>query len=56
LGDVPLHEGRYGVDCSGQIRGEQYRILLWAIWHRNPSNMHKAMPKLKNITGDEKLV
>jgi hypothetical protein len=56
LGNVPLHEGRYGVDCPGQIRGERYRILLWAIWRRNPSNMHKAMPELRNITRDEKLV
>jgi hypothetical protein len=51
-----LHEGKYGVDCLGQIWGERYQILLWAIWHRNPLNMHKAMPELKNITGDEKLV
>jgi len=28
LGNVPLHEGRYGVDCPGQIRGERYRIFL----------------------------
>ncbi len=56
LGNVPLHEGRYGVDCLGQIWGEQYLVLLWAIWHCNPSNMCKAMPKLKNITGDEELV
>ncbi len=55
LGNVLLHEGRYGVDCSGQIRAERYRILLWAIWRRNPSNMHKAMPELRNITGDEEL-
>jgi len=27
-----LHEGMYGVDCPGEIRGKQYRILLWAIW------------------------
>ncbi len=25
LGNVQLHEGRYGVDCPGQIRGERYR-------------------------------
>jgi len=55
LGNVQLHEGRYGVDCPGQIRGERYRILLWAIWHRNPSDMHKAMPELKDITRDEEL-
>ncbi len=55
LGNVPLHEGRYGVDYPGQIRGERYRILLSAIWRRNPSNMHKAMLELKNITCDEKL-
>jgi hypothetical protein len=53
LGNVQLHEGRYGVDCPGQIRGERYRILLWAIWRRNPSNMHRAMPELRNIAGDE---
>ncbi len=47
LGNVPLHEGRYGVDCLGQIWGERYRILLWAIWCRNPSNMHKAMQNWK---------
>ncbi len=51
-----LHERRYGVDCLGQIQRERYWILLWAIWHCNPSNMHKAMPKLKNITRDEELV
>jgi hypothetical protein len=55
LGNVSLHEGRYGVDCPGQIRGERYRILLWAIWRRNPSNVRKAMPKLINITRDEEL-
>ncbi len=55
LGNVQLHEGRYGVDCPGQIRGERYRILLWAIWRRNSSDMHKAMPELKNITRDEEL-
>ncbi|CAM6062103.1 unnamed protein product [Sphagnum tenellum] len=55
LGNVQLHEGRYGADCPGQIRGERYRILLWAIWRRNPSDMRKAMPKLKDITRDEEL-
>jgi hypothetical protein len=55
LGNVQLHEGRYGVDCPGQIRGERYRILLWAIWRHNPSNMHKAMLELKDITRDEEL-
>ncbi len=53
LGNVQLHEGRYGVDCPSQIRGERYRILLWAIWRRNPSNMHRTMPELRNIVGDE---
>jgi len=51
LGNVQLHEGRYGVDCLGQ----RYRILLWAIWRRNPSDMHKAMPELKDIIRDEEL-
>jgi hypothetical protein len=55
LGNVSLYEGRYCVDCPGQIWGEWYRNLLWAIWHRNPSNMHKAMPELKNIIRDEEL-
>ncbi len=55
LGNVPLHEGRYGVDCPGQIRGERYQILIWAIWRRNPSNVHKAMPELMNITRDKEL-
>jgi len=55
LGNVPLHEGRYGVDCPGEMWGEWYRILLWAIWHCNSSDMHKAMLELKNITNDEKL-
>ncbi len=55
LGNVPLHEGRYGIDCPGQIRGERYQILLWAIWRRNPSDMQKAMPELKNIARDEEL-
>ncbi len=31
LGNVVLHEKRYGVDCMGHIWGERYRILLWAI-------------------------
>jgi len=31
LGNVSLHEGRYGVDCPGQIWGERYRSLFWAI-------------------------
>ncbi len=31
MGNVPLHERRYGVDCPGQIWGERYQILLWAI-------------------------
>jgi hypothetical protein len=43
LGNVPLHKGRYCVDCPGQIRGAQYRIFLWAIWHHNLLDMHKAM-------------
>jgi hypothetical protein len=55
LGNVPLHERRYGVDCPGQIRGERYWILLWAIWRRNPLDVHKAMPELMNITRDEEL-
>jgi hypothetical protein len=55
LGDVPSHEGRYGVDYPGQIWGERYRILLWAIWRRNPSDVRKAMPELMNITRDEEL-
>jgi hypothetical protein len=55
LGNVPLHEGSYGVDCPGQIWGERYRILISAIWRRNPSDVRKAMPKLMNITRDEKL-
>jgi hypothetical protein len=55
LGNVPLHEGRYDVDCLGQIQGEQYQILLWAIWCCHPSDMHKAMLELKNITHDEEL-
>jgi hypothetical protein len=55
LGDVPSHEGRYGVDCPGQIRGKRYRNLLWAIWRRNPSDVRKAMPELMNITRDEEL-
>jgi hypothetical protein len=55
LGNVPLHEGRYGVDCPGQIRGERYRILLWGIWRRNSSDVCKAVPKLTNITRDEEL-
>jgi hypothetical protein len=55
LGNVQLQERRYGVDCPIQIWGERYRILLWAIWCRNPSNMHKAMPELKDITRDEEL-
>ncbi len=55
LGNVPLHEGRYGVDCLGQIWGEWYQILLWAIWCCNPLDMHKAMLELKNIIGDEEL-
>jgi hypothetical protein len=56
FGNVPLHERKYGVDCLGQIQGEQYRDLFSAIWRRNPSDMHKAMPELKNITRDEELV
>jgi hypothetical protein len=56
LGNVPLHEGGYGVDYPNQIWGERYRIFLWAIWHHNLLDMHKAMPKLKNISSDEKLV
>jgi hypothetical protein len=28
LGNVPLHEGKYGVNFPGQIWGEQYQILL----------------------------
>jgi len=55
LGNVPLHEGRYNVDCLGQIRGERYRILFWAIWHHNPSDVRKAMPELMNITRDKEL-
>ncbi len=31
LGNVSLHEGRYGVDCPGQIWDERYRSLFWAI-------------------------
>jgi hypothetical protein len=31
LGNVPLQEGRYGVDCPGQIQGERYQIFLWAV-------------------------
>jgi hypothetical protein len=50
-----LHERRYGVDCPGQIRAERYRILLWAIWRRNSSDVRKAMPELMNITRNEKL-
>jgi hypothetical protein len=56
LGNVPLHEGRYGVDYPGRIRGERYWILIWAIWRRNPSDVRKAMPELMNITRDEELV
>ncbi len=55
LGNVPLHEGRYGVDYPSQIPGEQYQIFLWAIWCCHPLDMHKAMQELKNITHDEEL-
>jgi hypothetical protein len=55
LGTVALHEGRYGVDCPGQIQGERYRILLWAVWCRNLSNMYGAMSELRNVVRDEEL-
>jgi hypothetical protein len=55
LSNVPLHEGRYGVDCPSQIQGERYWILLWAIWCRNPSDVRKAMPELMNITRNKEL-
>jgi hypothetical protein len=55
LGNVPLHEGRYGVDCPSQMQAERYRILLWAVWRRNPSDMYRAMLELRNVAGDEEL-
>jgi hypothetical protein len=36
-GTVLIARVKFGVNDTA--------ILLWAIWHRNPSNMHKAMPE-----------
>ncbi len=57
LRNILLHEGKYEIHYKGQLRGEHYRMLIWAIWWHNHLALEKAILDLfMDIVNDVNMV